>query len=152
MSDTIYKLIPCDYTFYPDDDKKVEGAVRLLKSYIKANTITWEKYDNPVFIDCGDNFDTVSCPFCEKSIEIDTWQEMMNKCFEESEFSNLNIVLPCCLKESTLNDLKYEMECGFAKLVIEVVNPEYPPCKHDLYEANKCFGKSVEFRMIVSHY
>lgn len=60
-----------------------------------------------------------------------------------------SILLPCCNGESTLNDLKYHMDCGFAKFVIEVLNPVQPICKHDLYEDSKCFGK-LSLKTIVS--
>ncbi len=48
---------------------------------------------------------------------------------------------------STLNNRRYHSDCSFNKFVIEVLNPEHPPCKHDLFEACKCFGK-ISLRMI----
>lgn len=151
VSDIIYKIIPEIYDYYPADTKLIEGAVQILKMYIKADKITWEDFENPAFIDCGSNFESVSCPFCEESIAINDWQEMMSLSYEESHFNNLDILLPCCKRVSTLNNLKYQSDCGFAKFVIEILNPEYPPCKHDLYEASKCFGK-LSLRMISAKY
>lgn len=55
------------------------------------------------------------------------------------------------LWETLFSDLKYQMDCGFAKFVIEILNPVQPPCEHDLYEASKCFGK-LALKMIVSRY
>lgn len=151
MSDIIYKIIPEIFDFYPVDTKDIDGAVKVLKMYVKADKISWKSFENPTFIDCGSNFDSVLCPLCGESISIDVWQEMMSLCYERSSFNNLDILLPCCNNRSTLNNLKYQMDCGFAKFVIEVLNPELPPCKHDLNEASKCFGK-LSLRMVVSKY
>ena len=149
MSDIIYKIIPETYDYYPADVKSIDEAVQLLKMYIKADDITWKGFENPTFIDCGSNFETVCCPFCGECIDIDDWQEMISLSYEKGQFKNIDILLPCCKKGSTLNNLKYQSDCGFAKFVIEVLNPEYPPCKYDLHEASKCFGK-LSLRMITA--
>lgn len=149
MSDTMYKIIPESYNFYPIDIRAIDGAVKVLKMYVQADNITWKSFESPRFIDCGSNFESVTCPLCGNSISIDVWQEMMDMCYKRSCFNNLNIVLPCCNKDSTLNDLKYKNDCGFAKFVIEVLNPIEVLCNHDLYEASKCFGK-LKLKMIVS--
>jgi hypothetical protein len=151
MSDTIYNIIPESYNLFPIDIRAIDGAVKMLKMYIQADNIYWESFESPTFIDCGSNFESVTCPSCGKDISMDVWQEMMDMCYERSYFNSLNIFLPCCKKESTLNDLIYKMDCGFAKFVIKVLNPMEPPCKHDLYEASKCFGK-LRLKMIVSRY
>ncbi|MDR3594148.1 hypothetical protein [Clostridium sp.] len=151
MSEIIYKIIPENYNFFPIDTKTIDGAVKILKMYVHADRISWESFENPAFIDCGSNFDSITCPFCGNNISIDVWQKMMDMCYKRSCFNNLNIFLPCCNRDSTLNDLKYQMDCGFSKFVIEVLNPVYPPCKHDLFEASKCFGK-LTLKMIVSKY
>jgi hypothetical protein len=149
VSDIIYKIIPETYDYYPAEAISIDGAVRILKMYIKADNISWTGFDNPAFINSGSNFESVCCPFCEEIIDMDDWQEMMSLSYEKSQFTDLDILLPCCGKMSTLNNLKYQSDCGFAKFVIEVLNPEYPPCKHDLYEASKCFGK-LSLRMVIA--
>ncbi|WP_297430128.1 hypothetical protein [Clostridium sp.] len=151
MSVTIYKIIPENYSFFPIDIRPIDGAVKMLKRYVQADNISWKSFENPAFIDCGSNFESVTCHFCGNNINIDVWQEMIEMCYERSCFNNLDIFRPCCNRDSTLNDLKYQMDCGFAKFVIEVLNPVEPPCKHDLYEASKCFGK-LRLKMIVSKY
>jgi hypothetical protein len=149
LSDIIYKIIPETYDYYPADAKSIDGAIQILKMYIKADDITWTGFENPAFIDCGSYLESVCCPFCDESIDMDDWQEMMSLSYEKSQFTNIDILLPCCKKMSTLNNIRYQSDCGFAKFVIEVLNPEYPPCKHDLYEASKCFGK-LSLRMIIA--
>ena len=150
MSETIYKIIPNDY-FFSDDKRNIEGAVRMLEMYLPGASITWEKYETPVFVDCGGNLEEIACPNCGKIINTDDWQEMMNHSDESSQFIDLSCILPCCGKASSLNNLLYNMDCGFAKIVIEIVS-DVQPCKHDLYEAGKCFGKFGGLKMIIAHY
>ena len=41
----------------------------------------------------------------------------------KSSFTGLDVVLPCCNKESSLNELDYDFKCGFASCEIDIVNP-----------------------------
>ncbi len=152
MSDIIYRVIPDHYAFFPENPLNIEGAIKILEMYLDAEKISSKSYENPAFIDCGTNLESILCPYCESNIDFDVWQEMMDKCFKKSSFNDLSINLLCCNNNSTLNNLKYYWDCGFAKFVIEIFNPKYPPCKHDLYEASKCFGKQITFKMIVANY
>lgn len=149
MSDTIYRIIPKSHDFFPVNTQAADGTVNILKMYVKAERISWKSYDDPIFVDCGGNLESITCPYCGDNIEIDDWQEMMSTCYERSSFNYLDIILSCCNREASLNNLKYQMDCGFAKFVIEILNPVEPPCKYDLHEASKCFGK-LELKMIVS--
>jgi len=151
MSDTLYRIIPESFDYLLVDERAADGAVKILKMYVEADKISWESFENPIFVDCGSNLETITCPFCGHNIDIDVWQEMMSTCYERSSFNNLDIILQCCNSETTLNNLKYQMDCGFTKFVIGVQNPVEPPCKHDIYEASKCFGK-LKLKMIVAKY
>lgn len=137
MSDIVYRIIPSNHTFLPESTQPIDGAVKLLKMYIQAEKITWEKYESPTFVDCGGNLESINCPYCGSKIDFDIWQEMMDKSYKKSSFNDLSVYLSCCNSKSSLNDLNYDMDCGFARFVIEVLNPTYPPCKHDLHEASK---------------
>ncbi|WP_160676419.1 hypothetical protein [Clostridium sp. C8-1-8] len=151
MADTIYKIIPESHSFFPSNIRDINGAVNILKTYVKADNISWQSFENTTFIDCGSNFELVKCPHCGADISIEYWQEMMSRSYEESRFDDLNIYLQCCNKASKLNDLQYIEDCGFAKFVIEILNPVEPPCNHDVYEASKCFGK-LKLKMIIARY
>ena len=151
MSDIIYRIIPESYDYLPADERAADGAVKILKMYVQVDKISWKSFENPIFVDCGSNLETITCPFCGHNIDIYVWQEMMSTCYERSYFNNLDVFLQCCNKETTLNNLKYQLDCGFAKFVIEILNPVEPPCKHDIYEASKCFGK-LKLKMIVAEY
>lgn len=74
---------------------------------------------NTEFYDSGMNFGEILCPFCNKVIHIEWWQEQMNKCYiPEYGFQHLEIITPCCQKYTTLNDLKYYYEAGFSRFAI----------------------------------
>jgi hypothetical protein len=89
VSDTIYRIIPESYDFLPLDTRAADGAVEMLKMYVQADKISWECFEDPIFVDCGDGLETVTCPFCGSNIDIDVWQEMMSTCYEKSCFNNL---------------------------------------------------------------
>ncbi len=151
MSDTIYKIIPENYNFFPSGTRCIDEAVKLLKGNIHSDSISWTSFENPTFIDCGNCFDSVSCPFCGKEISDDVWQEMMNQCFESSRFNDIEVSVDCCNRETSLNDLNYNMDCGFAKFAINILNPVKPPCEHDLREVGTCLG-NIRLKIIVSRY
>lgn len=153
MSDTIYKIFPKDYLFLPDDDL-IKDSVSLLKPFINEAPILWEKYEHPTFIDCGDGLTTVSCPYCKKLMPMELWANWLDISYKESKFYKLSISVPCCEKQSNLNDLIYNKDCGFAMFSISIYNLEdYYPHAHEMYEAGKVFGKDgSEYKMIVAHY
>lgn len=70
MSDIIYKIIPEIYNYYPVNSKPIDGAVEILKMYVSADEISWEYFENPAFIDCGVNFNSVTCPSCGQKIDM----------------------------------------------------------------------------------
>ena len=74
------------------------------------------------FIDCGSNFESVSCPTCGTDLD-QWWPDAVNSAFEASHFAELAVTLPCCGVAASLNDLKYEWPAGFARFVLEVVEP-----------------------------
>jgi hypothetical protein len=74
------------------------------------------------FVDCGANFERVLCPICGKELEMEWWNEQMDKDFD-GEFKLNSVRVPCCRGEKTLNDLRYEWQQGFARFSLEVMNP-----------------------------
>lgn len=41
----------------------------------------------------------------------------------KDNFKELSINMPCCGKKSTLNDLHYDLLCGFACIEFDILNP-----------------------------
>lgn len=148
MSTNCAKLIPCDYQFIPENES-ADQAVRFLKQNIKADDITYDIFENPEFIDCGENLTEISCPYCKAEIDFDRWGEMMNEC-SSSDFSNLEISLPCCGKKSSLNDLIYDFPCGFARFEIDISEPEATLDDAEIHEVEKLFRQ--KFKLIEARY
>ena len=72
-------------------------------------------------MDCGSNFESVSCSLCSYDVT-DAWQKWMEAA-SHSKFEDLSVQMPCCGKPSDLNSMRYDWPVGFAKFVLEVRNP-----------------------------
>lgn len=121
MSDYIVKIIPTDCT-YSVTKKQADHLLKFIKSKIHADNIKTSIYETPVFVDCGSNLETISCPYCRAQVDFSWWNESMNTARENS-FKELSVIMPCCGKESTLNDLLYDFPCGFACIEFDILNP-----------------------------
>ena len=121
MSDYIIRMIPSDpYLKIPE--QTLESAKDLLARKIVCDRIQIRSSNEPSFIDCGSNLHSISCPYCGNKIDLSWWGKEMDKAYN-NYFASLDVCLPCCKKESSLNDLKYDFPCGFACSVVEVLNP-----------------------------
>ena len=121
MSDYILKIIPADPYVKISEDVLCE-----VKEYLYKNT-DCERIDTsislyPDFIDCGGNLESISCPECGTIIDFDWWGNAVDKASNE-HFSDLSVKMPCCGTKISLNDLNYDMKCGFASCEICIMNP-----------------------------
>lgn len=122
MSDNIMKLIPISPEYVPEANA-IGKAIDLLKIYFaKADEITFVLTDNIRFIDPGSNLENIYCPYCGKKLDITWWQEAMNNA-SRSNFQRLVVVTPCCNVTTSLNELRYEWNAGFARFSLEIRNP-----------------------------
>jgi hypothetical protein len=119
MSDTILRFIPSDAQFVPAPEDQQEALKIFGSSFPKADEIKMSVYRDARFFDQGENFESVSCPFCEKELD----KEWFWKATYQKRNWDLRVKLPCCGKGSSLNDLKYESPAGFARFVLEASNP-----------------------------
>jgi hypothetical protein len=121
MSETVLKIIPKDPEFVPTIDaiEKTEKYIKSLsKSYCDIKIIHTEEVR---FIDQGSNFEGISCPICTSEIRIEWWSEAMAEA-AEAQFSLLQITVPCCNSNTSLNSLDYNWNAGFARFSIEFHN------------------------------
>jgi len=126
MSDTIYRIIPKNPDFSLPNSYIKQLVTLLERSIVSYDEVSWQKFENPTFIDCGGNFTFVSCPSCNEVIPDEIWGDMMTKCYEDSHFNSLETTTPCCNFPTTLNDLNYDWDCSFARFTIEILNPKKP--------------------------
>lgn len=121
MSDNFICIIPRDPWFAPDEQGQIQ-AQRLFQQFApQADEIITSVTDTPRFVDAGVNFESVTCPHCHK--QLDTWwREIMDRDALQ-QFTDLTIVTPCCGAVLSLNVLRYEWPCGFARFTLEAQNP-----------------------------
>ncbi|MBO4531363.1 MAG: hypothetical protein J5767_12090 [Paludibacteraceae bacterium] len=124
MSDVIEKIIPVN-PFIKIPMEALQAARDLISDKVAHDSIIIDTSDSPVFVDCGGNLESITCPKCGAQISFDTWGELMDQAYESS-FLDLDVMLPCCNSKESLNNLKYNYECGFSSCVISVLNPQKP--------------------------
>ena len=123
MSDQFLILIPEQAGHVPPSANRESGLECFRKFTSGADEIKTELSDEIRFIDCGENFEKISCPVCEKDIQEDWWQEQMSGDFN-SGFHLRPIKLPCCGVERNLHDLSYVWPMGFGRFSMKAMNPK----------------------------
>lgn len=122
MSDSILRIIPSDPALVPDIGAQQSAATHARQAFPKADEVTVRVEDDVTFVDAGGNFETVSCQACGAELDQEWWADVMDRAAAGS-FVDLAVTVPCCGAATSLNDLRYEMPQGFARLIIEVMNP-----------------------------
>jgi hypothetical protein len=123
MSDTSLIILPENPSYVPAASERI-NAVALLKTLTPgADAIEEELSDEIRFVDCGSNFEAVSCPVCGSGLELEWWQNEMDRDYQEG-FALNPIELPCCKVATPLNELVYKWPQGFARYSIEARNPQ----------------------------
>jgi hypothetical protein len=122
MSDHFLRLIPTSPTAVPSSTSQAR-ALELLRSLVpKADRVHAEVHPAVTFIDSGSNFERVSCPACSADLT-DRWSEWMSAA-AASSFCDLSIAPDCCGIRTNLNALDYFWPQGFARFVLEAMNPK----------------------------
>jgi hypothetical protein len=150
MSDSILRIIPSDPAFVPDVDAQQCAAALVREAFPEADDVGLRTADDVAFVDAGANFDSVFCPKCANELAQDWWADAMDQA-AAGRFVDLAVKLPCCGKTTTLNDLRYEMPQGFARFVVDVMNPTATSVPAGL-EARLRETLSCELRFIWAHY
>ena len=121
MSDYIVKLIPTD-PFITVSEQSIENARHYIETRVICDCVKSTSSPTPMFIDCGESLETITCPNCGATLDFSWWGNAMDEAYE-SAFSSLETILPCCKSSASLNDLEYFLPCGFARFAIEILNP-----------------------------
>jgi hypothetical protein len=149
MSDDVLKIIPTDPYFVPGKEAIQEAKTAFSKIILKADEINISIEENVVFVDQGENFERVLCSFCGYKLD-EWWNEEMGKA-SENHFLDLKVLVPCCKKNTTLNDLRYEWPAGFARFIMEAINPYVNDIEEsDIKTLESILG--VHLRTIKAHY
>lgn len=147
MSDCIVKIVPKD-PLYKVSEQMLKKAKELLEAKLSCDSINFECYDTPAFIDCGSNLERIVCPQCGAVLDFDWWGEAMEKA-NEKQFLELETELPCCQKTVSLNNINYYFPCAFACCEITVLNPDFD-IENDIVD---CIQKILctEIRVVRAH-
>jgi hypothetical protein len=122
MSDKWLQFVPSDASFQPSL-QAAEKAKLLLGSFVpQATEIDFAFKDAVEFFHPGGNWSGVRCPTCGSDLE-GWWSTAMDSSFKTG-FSNLDTTVPCCGARVSLNDLDYVWPAGFARFVLEAMNPD----------------------------
>jgi len=150
MSDNVLKLIPTVPSFLPTKGAQDKARKRLGSFVPIADEIKAIARREVEFIDQGGNFEKVSCPLCGRALDTEWWQEAMGKAAERG-FVNLDIQLPCCQKQTSLNELGYDWPAGFARFSLEARNPGVKMLKAEQIRAVEQ-DLGCQLRVIWAHY
>lgn len=125
MSDNFLRFIPTDPGFVPSSEGSA-SALQALRAWMpEAHEVTAAVSAEIQFVDQGANFERVFCSACGVELPIGAWLEALERA-RLAEFRDLGIVMPCCGARSSLNELRLEWPAGFARFVLEAMNPNIP--------------------------
>ena len=125
MSDNLLLLIPTQPEYVPNSHARQEARKLLQSLVVETCEVTACVAEQIGFVDAGANFESVSCPVCRSSIAREWWSAAMGEA-HISQFSNLEVLTPCCQTRLSLNNLDYNWPQGFARFILKATNPGIP--------------------------
>ena len=155
MSDNWIRLIPTSPSWQPDS-AAAESAVEYVSGLFagpgdSADEVEAEFYDEVALIDSGVNTASFTCSVCSAVTEVDWVIKVVDE--RSEDLNDLNVQLPCCDAEASLDDLDYDWPMGFARFEIGVLNgtrARYELDEFELDEVGKLLGHPV--RQVLAHY
>lgn len=145
MSNYIVKIIPKNEKIIPDDNERAM-IINQLKIIISDKELRDYLFDEVKFVDSGSNFEGIICNHCLQAIETEWWAEQMDKA-SSNHFNELSIITLCCTTTSSLNKLHYIWPMGFARYIIEIINP----VENEVIEIEKLITNK-NYNLIRAHY
>ena len=121
MSDRFLVVIPSN----PKADLPAAAdELRAALSEIAGASETRVKdYGKLQFIDCGEDFQSASCPHCNAEIAMETWHTWMEEDWHGEEGFHLHRhKTSCCGQDINLNEIIYDLPQGFARWMASARN------------------------------
>jgi hypothetical protein len=123
MSVHYIHFIPAEPMFVPRSAAQHAAVDVLRAARPDADDISTNTGDYVTFVDCGENFERVGCPACDATLQVETWQALMDADYaDDLGFQLAPITLPCCGNVMTLNELRYEWPQGFSRFAMTAMN------------------------------
>lgn len=120
MSAIVYKLIPQD-PFFELPEELVVPFKQKMKTINDDNRL--EITERVQFIDAGEEFHGICCPFCDAALDPLWWHQKMAAFYARTQgFYDLTVTTPCCEKSTSLNELVYDWPQGFASVSVQTTH------------------------------
>jgi hypothetical protein len=115
-------VIPTKPSYVPSAAAAAQAEDLLRRSLPRADDVSTRVTADVRFVDCGSNFETVTCPYC--ATDVGEWWALAMDVAHEQRFVDLRATTPCCGRWVDLNELVYSLSMGFARFVLEAMNPD----------------------------
>jgi hypothetical protein len=149
VADDFLRLIPAAPTFMPPLTARQRAEARLRELLSRAEAVRSRATEHVEFVDQGGNVERVSCPECGADLG-NWWPDAMDRAHAH-HFADLAVTVPCCGAATSLNDLRYDWPAGFARFVLEALNPGVPDLPDTaLAELEQRLG--ARLRVVRAHY
>jgi hypothetical protein len=116
------RIIPIEPRFVPSAVQRATAEDVLRRALPRADEVVSQLTSDVRLVDCGENFETVTCPSC--GTDVGEWWTLAMEAAHDQHFTDLRITVPCCGRRTNLNDLTYSWPMGFARFSLEAINPD----------------------------
>ena len=120
MSTVLLHLIPRDHLFVPTI-ASAESARTELQTLMSGDEATSTVNDRVMYFSTLEGDHSISCPYCNQLLD-DQWFGEQMEAADQTEFVDLSTVTPCCGRTTSLNDLTFSPDEGFARYELSVWN------------------------------
>jgi len=121
MSDNWLRFAPVDPQYLPSLEAANRARKLLAALTPHADTVTAKFKESVEFFDPGGNWSGVCYHICGADAE--PWRQAAMDTAWDTHFSNLTVIAGCCGASVSLNELRYVWPAGFARFVLEAMNP-----------------------------
>lgn len=130
MSDHFLVVVPADpKAALPEMADTLRDALASIAGTKEARI---KDYGKLQFIDCGEAFQGIACPFCGGEITIEQWHVWMDEDWHgEDGFHLHRHETHCCKQDTNLNALTYTPHQGFARWFVSARNDGRGPLSQD---------------------
>lgn len=145
MSDHHIVVIPADPWLAPSAEQS-SALVALMTQWMPgADAISADISEYIEFRDCGESFEYVACPACNKKLDIAQWHELMDTDYDiQHGFQLRSAVLPCCGHTAAVNQLIYSFTQGFSRFSLTVENPpDSPLTEQQIKQLQQVLGSEI---------
>jgi hypothetical protein len=154
MSDFYTSAIPTEVSWQPTDEAAAEAEAYARRVFrdpdgVGQEVLVWF-YDRVTAVDAGESLVQISCPRCDGDIPIAWYDSLIEE--TKGKFETLDVMVPCCGALVSLDTLRFDWPCGFARFEIAVRNPargEYEFTSEELDMLAAILGHPV--RQILAH-